>query len=65
MQGRTEVLGAMVAAACIATPSVQARLKQMQPGRVKGGGSGGSGSGAAFMLAPDLPESSRQAREQL
>lgn len=48
----------MVAAACIAAPSVQARLEQMQPGRVRGGGSGGG----AFVLAPDLPDSSRQVR---
>lgn len=55
-QGRTEALGAVVSAVCIATPSMQARLKQMQPGRVKGGGSGGG----AFMLAPDLPDAQRQ-----
>lgn len=47
----------MVAAVCIATPSVQARLKQMQPGQV----SGGSNGGGAFMLASDLPDAQRQA----
>ena len=50
------MLGAIVAAACIVTPSVQARLKQMQPGQVRGGGS----TGGALLLAADLPTNSRQ-----
>lgn len=56
-QGRTEALGAFIAALAIATPSVQARLEEMQPGRTQ---SGGVGSAGAFMLAADLTEDQRK-----
>ncbi len=57
MQGRTEALGAAIAAVCIATPSMQARLKQMQPGRVQ---ARSGGAGGAFMLGGDLSDDQRK-----
>lgn len=59
LQGRTEALGVAIAALCIATPSVQARLEEMQ-GQAKSSGAGGGGG--AFMLAADLPEGQRKVR---
>jgi len=50
-QDRAEALGAGLAAACIVTPSVEARLKEAAPGRGRGAAASLAGAAPVFAVA--------------
>ena len=56
---RTESLGAVLSALCIATPSIGARLQAAQPGRGRAASATDEASGQIFQIAPDLPDAVR------
>ena len=59
MQVRTECLGAVLSALCIATPSIGARLQAAQPGRGRAAGAPDEALGQVFQIAPELPDGVR------
>ncbi len=66
MQARTELLGGLLCALCIATPSVGRRLQEALPGRGRVGSDAGSGaSRSLFQLAADVPEATKTVRPSL
>ena len=50
-QARAEALGGFLAAACMATPSVEARLKEAAPGRGRGAAASLAGAASVFAVA--------------
>lgn len=56
VQGRAEGLGVAIAAVCIAIPTVQQRLKEMQPGAIRGV----TKAAPSFLLSPDLTDDQRK-----
>ena len=56
---RTECLGAVLSALCIATPSIGARLQAAQPGRGRAVGAADEALGQIFQIAPELPDGVR------
>ena len=53
------MLGAVISAVCIVTPTVQARLEEMRPGRLQRLASA-AGGGGSFLLAEDLTDEQRK-----
>ncbi|CAK0734288.1 hypothetical protein CVIRNUC_000410 [Coccomyxa viridis] len=58
-QVRTECLGAVLSALCIATPSIGARLRAAKPGRGRAAGAADEALGQVFQIAPELPDGVR------
>lgn len=61
LQLRAEALGAVLAAAAIVTPSIEERLKELQPGRGRlAVASSVAGATSVFALQPGLADGTKQ-----
>ncbi len=61
LQLRAEALGAVLAAAAIVTPSIEERLKELQPGRGRlAAASSVAGATSVFALQPGLADGTKQ-----
>ena len=61
-QQRTEALGLLLAAICVATPTLQQRLLALQSGRTTGDGTKLAGATRLFKLLPTLADGAKQVR---
>lgn len=63
LQVRAEVLGGLLAAAAFATPAIEQRLKELQPGRGRqAAATQVAGATSVFALRQGLPEAQQQVR---
>ncbi len=61
LQLRAEALGAVLAAVAFATPTIEQRLKELQPGRGRQAAAASvAGAASVFALQPGLPDSLKQ-----
>lgn len=60
-QTRAEALGAALAAVAFITPSIEQRLKELEPGRGRAAAAASvPGASSVFALPPDAPEAVKQ-----
>lgn len=60
MQAISEVLAACLAAVCIASPTIEARLKELEPGRGRQAAQQIQGAARVFTMADELSLKQKQ-----